>query len=94
MFNRVINPRSNFALCLMAGLLIGINASRDNMDVNLLVLPAMTLYAAVRFAGDVDQRTSQMVGMVIGILAGAAIGSTFRNYVLTPPAASSSKRMF
>lgn len=86
MFNRVDNPRVSFGLCLMVGLVVGFRASRGNNDVTTFVLPAMTIFAALRLPGDVDQRTSHMVGMVIGILAGAMIRATFRNDISTSPA--------
>ena len=91
MFNRARFQASDFYTCFAAGILIGINTTRnqDNFKVEMLnlVLPFFALYAGLRFPGDFDQRTNRSVGLVLGVFVGAYAAHNLRA-VMTPPAAS------
>jgi hypothetical protein len=87
MFNR-IRP-GNFLTCFVAGVLIGINTTRNGENSNLelinVTMPFMALYAGLRFPGDFDQRTNRTVGLVLGVLVGAYSARNLRT-IIAPPA--------
>lgn len=81
MFNR--NQASSFALCLFAGLITGFNTSRNerenNIDLKSSTLLIMSLYAALRFNGNFDQRLNRVLGIALGIIIGLYAGRNITN---------------
>jgi hypothetical protein len=78
MFNRAIAERSNFYKSFLAGVGIGAICSRDAYDVFPVMMPLMAIYAGVRFPGDIEQRASRMLGLVVGMYVGAYLAENLR----------------
>jgi hypothetical protein len=84
MFNRAVVERSNFLKSLLVGVASGAICSRDGYDVFPLMMPLMAIYACMRYPGDVQQRGSRMLGLVVGMFIGAYAAENLReNYPKT-----------
>jgi hypothetical protein len=85
MFNRARVEASSFGICFSAGVVIGIYSSRNNYDIYSVLMPIMAIYAGLRFPGDIDQRISRTLGVVLGMYVGANLSQALRNNILHPP---------